>query len=298
MEGALSMPSEFDKATHPSSVSGPRDEASGHDDLVARAAHELRGSLGAISNWVHLLSQAGTDGVLQQQGLAAIHRALQVSTRIVDELADVTLLRAGRLRLRSGLVDLVSIVEMALEKPRAVAREKGVRLDVVRSVSSVPVMGDADRLQQIVLHLLGNALKFTPPGGRVEVSIGRDGTSWHLSVSDTGPGLSPDILGRVFRGLRPTDFVPPRLPASLGVGLTIVGHLAELHGGSVEATSAGPGLGARFVVRLPVPALIPPMHAEPHKTSVERGESAAPPGSRGRSKRHGLKPPQGLLPGT
>jgi signal transduction histidine kinase len=298
MEGALSMPSDFAKAKHPSSVSRARDDASGHDDLVARAAHELRGSLGAISNWVHLLSQAGKDGVLQQQGLAAIQRALQVGTRIVDELADVTLLRAGRLHLRSGLVDLVPIVEMALEKPRATAREKGVKLDVVRSVSSVPVMGDADRLQQILLHLLGNALKFTPPGGRVEVAIGRDGTSWHLSVSDTGPGLSPEVLSRVFRGLRPTDFVPPRPPASLGVGLTIVGHLAELHGGSVEATSAGPGLGARFVVRLPVPALIPPMHTEPHTTAFERGEPGAPSGSGGRSKRQGPKQPQGLLPGT
>jgi two-component system CheB/CheR fusion protein len=294
MGGVLTMPSELSKATHPDSASKGRHDTSSHDDLVARAAHELRGSLGAISNWVHLLSQAAKDGALQQQGLAAMQRALQVSTRLVEELADVTLLRSGRLRLRSGLVDLVPIVEMSLERPRATAREKGVRLDVVHEVSSVPVMGDPDRLQQIVLHLVGNAVKFTPAGGRVEVAIGRDGTSWHLTVSDTGPGLSPDVLGRLFGGLRQADFVAPRLPASLGVGLTMVGHLTELHGGSVEASSAGPGQGARFVVRLPVPALVPPKLTGP----VTRDEPSAPEGTRARGKRHATKEPHRLMPGN
>jgi signal transduction histidine kinase len=292
------MPSEVAKAEHPDSAPGNRHDASCHEDLVARAAHELRGSLGAISNWVHLLSQSSKDGALQKQGLAAIQRALQVSTRLVEELADVTLLRAGRLRLRAGLVDLVPIVEMALERPRATAREKGVQLEVVREVASIPVMGDASRLQQIVLHLLSNAVKFTPAGGRVEVALGRDGTSWHLTVSDTGPGLSPEVLSRVFGGLRPTDFVAPRQPASLGVGLTIVGHLAELHGGSVEASSAGLGCGARFVVRLPVPALVPPMLPGPATPSVGRTESAAPAEPRVRGKRNSVKQPERPAQGT
>jgi two-component system CheB/CheR fusion protein len=290
------MPSET-KAKRPDSATGSRPEPSAHDELVARAAHELRGSLGAISNWAHLLSQSTKDTALQQQGLAAIQRALQVSTRLVEELADVTLLRSGRLRLRSGLVDLVPLVEMALDKPRAAAREKGVTLDVVRQVPSVPVMGDPDRLQQIVLHLIGNAVKFTPAGGRVELAIGRDGTSWQLAVTDTGPGLTPEVLSRVFGGLRPTDYVAPRLPASLGVGLTIVGHLAELHGGSVEASSEGPGRGARFVVRLPVPALVPPIAPAREASSRSGGEPSTPAGPRPHGSREAFPPPR-FHPGT
>ena len=234
------------------------DEFVGPDDIVARAAHELRGPLGSISNWVHLLSQGSSDPALQQQGLAAIQRALNVATRLIEALHDVSLLRSGRLALRTGLVDLGSVVDMALDQPRSAAADKGVRVEVVREVPSVPVMGDPDRLQQIVLHLLANAVECTPPGGRVEVSLGREGASWRLAVADTGRGIAPEILPRLFGGLRAADFTAPRPPGTLGAGLTIVRHLAELHGGEVEASSAGPGLGARFVVRFPVPALAPP----------------------------------------
>jgi signal transduction histidine kinase len=230
------------------------DEFRGADEIVARAAHELRGPLGSISNWVHLLSQGSSDGALQQQGLAAIHRALDVATRLIETLHDVSLLRAGRLTLRTGLVDLASVVDMALDRPRAAAADKGVRLEVVREVPSVPVMGDPDRLQQIVLHLLANAVECTPPGGQVEISVGREESTWRLAVTDTGRGIAPEVIPRIFGGLRPEEFTGPRPPGTLGAGLTIVRHLAELHGGSVEASSAGPGLGARFVVRLPVPA--------------------------------------------
>ncbi len=233
------------------------DEVRGRDELIARAAHELRGPLGSISNWVHLLSQGSKDGALQQQGLAAIRRALNGATRLIENLHDASLLGAGRVSLRLGLVDLASVVEMALERPRSAALGKGVRLEFVREVPSVPVMGDPDRLQQIVLHLLANAVECTPAGGRVEVSVGRDGSSWRLAVTDTGRGIPREVLPRIFGGLRPADFAAPRPPATLGAGLTIVRHLAELHGGTVEASSAGPGHGARFVVRLPVPALAP-----------------------------------------
>jgi two-component system CheB/CheR fusion protein len=248
-------------ATRAGAGESPRpDEGGGRDEIIARAAHELRGPLGSISNWVHLLSQGSKDGALQQQGLAAIQRALNVATRLIETLNDVSLLGAGRLTLRLGLVDLASVVDMALERPRSAAQEKGVRLDSVREVASVPVMGDPDRLQQIVLQLLANAVECTPAGGRVEISVGREGSCWRLAVADTGRGIAPDVLPRIFGGLRPSDFVAPRPPATLGAGLTMVRQLAELHGGSVEATSAGPGLGARFVVRLPVPALAASSH--------------------------------------
>ncbi len=262
------------------------DQGSARDDIVARAAHELRGPLGSISNWVHLLSQGSKDAALQEQGLAAIQRALNVAARLIESLNDVSLLGAGRFSLRLGLVDLASVVDMALERPRSAAQEKGVRLEFVREAASVPVNGDPDRLQQIVLHLLANAVECTPAGGRVEISVGREGSCWRLAVTDTGRGIARDVLPRIFGGLRPGDFVAPRPPATLGAGLTIVRHLAELHGGSVEATSAGPGLGARFVVRLPVPALAPSNHPPSDVDDARSGRAKTRPGpstSRGKT---------------
>ena len=271
-----------------------RREPSSQDELIARAAHELRGPLGSIANWIHLLSQATQDATLQQQGLAAIQRALSVSGRLIDELADVALLRSGRVHLRSGLLDLLPIVEMALDHPRREAREKGVGLELVRDVQSVPVMGDPDRLQQVVLHLVGNAVKFTPPGGHVEITLDRDGTSWRLSVSDTGPGLAPEVLERLWSGLRPGDYATPRAPASLGIGLAIVRHLAALHGGSVEASSPGPGQGARFTVRLPVPAIVPSRLGS--TASHPEEPEPAPAATRAPGKRQAGKQPPRILP--
>jgi two-component system CheB/CheR fusion protein len=272
-----------------------RREPSSQDELIARASHELRGPLGSIANWVHLLSQSTQDATLQQQGLAAIQRALQVSGRLIDELADVALLRSGRVRLRSGLLDLLPIVEMALDRPRAEAREKGIDLELVRNVQSVPVLGDPDRLQQVILHLVGNAVKFTPPGGRVEIALDRDGACWRLSVSDTGPGLAAEVLERLWSGLRPGDYATPRAPASLGIGLAIVHHLAVLHGGSVQASSPGPGQGACFTVRLPVPALVPSRLGS--TASVDPEEPEAPPAAtRAPGGRQSGKQPPRILP--
>jgi signal transduction histidine kinase len=137
-------------------------------------------------------------------------------------------------------------------------------------------------------------LKFTPAGGRIEISLDRDGTSWRLSVSDTGPGLSPEVLERLWSGLQPGDYVTPRAPASLGVGLSIVRHLAELHGGSVEASSPGPGQGARFTVRLPVPALV---SSSLGSTAPHPEEPTAPPAAtRAPGKRQARQQPPRILP--
>jgi signal transduction histidine kinase len=272
-----------------------RTEPSSQDELIARASHELRGPLGSIANWVHLLSQSTQDATLQQQGLAAIQRALQVSGRLIDELADVALLRSGRVRLRSGLLDLLPIVEMALDRPRAEAREKGIDLELVRNVQSVPVLGDPDRLQQVILHLVGNAVKFTPPGGRVEIALDRDGACWRLSVSDTGPGLAAEVLERLWSGLRPGDYATPRAPASLGIGLAIVHHLAVLHGGSVQASSPGPGQGACFTVRLPVPALVPSTLGSTASANPEE-PNAPPVANRAPGKRQAGQQPPRILP--
>jgi two-component system CheB/CheR fusion protein len=242
-------------------------EAATGDDLVSRASHELRGPFGSIANWVHLLSESSKDGALVQQGLAAIHRAVKAGSQIVDDLHDLAQLRSGRLRLSTGLVDLASILESSLERPRAAALEKGVTLEVHRDVPSLPVMGDPIRLQQMLVHLATNAVKFTPAGGRVDVQLAREEANWRVTVSDTGRGVPEQLLPRIFDGLR---LPGGSAPGSLGVGLSIVRHLAVLHGGSVEAASGGPGQGSRFVLRLPVPALAP------SKTPTPPTRNAAP----------------------
>jgi signal transduction histidine kinase len=248
-------------------------DATSGDDLVSRASHELRGPFGSIANWVHLLAESSKDAALVQQGLAAIQRAVKSGSQIVDDLHDLAQLRTGRLRLSSGLVDLTSILDTSLDKPRAAALEKGVTLEVQREVPTLPVMGDPIRLQQILLHLVTNAVKFTPPGGRVDVVLGREESTWRITVSDTGRGVPEHVLPRIFDGLR---LPGGSAPGSLGVGLSIVRHLAVLHGGSVEASSPGPGLGSRFVLRLPVPALAPSKQPPTPPRGVSRG--ARPPG--------------------
>ena len=248
-------------------VTGAAQEAVAGDDLVSRASHELRGPFGSIANWVHLLSESSKDAALVQQGLAAIHRAVKAGSQIVDDLHDLAQLRAGRLRLSSGLVDLTSILDTSLDKPRSAALEKGVTLEVQREVPTLPVMGDPIRLQQILLHLVSNAVKFTPPGGRVDVVLGREEATWRVTVSDTGRGVPEHVLPRIFDGLR---LPGGSAPGSLGVGLSIVRHLAVLHGGSIEASSPGPGLGSRFVLRLPVPALAPSKQTPPPPRGLVR----------------------------
>ena len=248
-------------------------EAATGDDLVSRASHELRGPFGSIANWVHLLSESSKDGALVQQGLAAIHRAVKAGSQIVDDLHDLAQLRSGRLRLSTGLVDLASILETSLERPRAAALEKGVTLEVHRDVPSLPVMGDPIRLQQMLVHLATNAVKFTPAGGRVDVQLAREEANWCVTVSDTGRGVPEQLLPRIFEGLR---LPGGSAPGSLGVGLSIVRHLAVLHGGSVEASSGGPGQGSRFVLRLPVPALAPSKTPTPPTRSAAARVSPPP----------------------
>jgi signal transduction histidine kinase len=244
-------------SSKPPSESGASAEPRAFDssDLALRAAHELRGSLGAVANWVHLLSNGSHDKALLQQGLAAIQRALKTGTHILDEMADLALLRRGRLALRTGLVDLSYVVDAAVEDLRSLAEEKGIAVEVEREVNSLPVMGDPQRLQQMVHHLLSNAVTYTPAGGVVRVGLRRDADRWVLTVHDSGPGLGPEALARAFEGAARDP--RPRGAGSLGVGLALVRHLAVLHGGEVDAASDGPGRGTCFTLRLPIPALIP-----------------------------------------
>jgi CheY-like chemotaxis protein len=188
--------------------------------------------------------------------MAAIERSVKAQTRLIEDLLDYSRMVTGKLRLAQRLTDLHAVAEAAVEAARTAAAAKEIRLQVVAESPPAMVVGDSDRLQQVVWNLVSNAVKFTPRGGRVEVWIGRVGTGLHLRVSDTGHGIARDFLPHVFERFRQGASAPSRSQGGLGLGLSIVKQLVDLHGGTVEADSPGEGKGATFTVALPIPPLL------------------------------------------
>ena len=225
------------------------------DEFVAVASHELRGPLNAMVGWVHLLSGGRLDQTTSARALEVIDRSVKAQTRLIDELLDVTRLATGKLRLSVRVVELLPIVEAAMESARSAAEAKGIDLSLGTDVTSELVRGDGDRLRQVVWNLLSNAVKFTPTGGEVEVWTGRVGSFLHVKVTDTGEGIAAEFLPHIFERFRQADSSSARKQPGLGLGLAIVRELVELHGGTVSAESPGKGQGSTFVVSLPIPAL-------------------------------------------
>ena len=223
------------------------------DDFLAMLSHELRTPLTAILGWSSIMLRRGGHHPLALQGLDAIERSARTQARLVDELLDVSRIVSGKLRLTlTGDVSIVRIVDVAVEAARPSADAK--RIEIVMSVDSSPclVTGDAGRLQQVMANLLSNAVRFTPEGGRIEVSISADGgDAVDVRVKDSGVGIAPDFLPHVFERFRQADSSTTRAYGGLGLGLAIARHIVELHGGTIRAESVGPGFGATFVVRLP-----------------------------------------------
>jgi CheY-like chemotaxis protein/two-component sensor histidine kinase len=201
--------------------------------------------------WVRLLRTARLDPATTTRALEAIERNARSQAQLVEDLLDVSRIITGKLRLDARAVALESIAEAALDAVRPAADAKGIALDAALE-PGVVVTGDPDRLQQVLWNLVSNAVKFTPRGGRVEVSLGRAGDHAQVTVRDTGVGIRLDFLPFVFDRFRQADASPTRVHGGLGLGLAIVRHLVELHGGSVEAASEGEGRGATFAVRLPL----------------------------------------------
>ncbi len=243
------------------------------DEFLATVSHELRGPLSAMAGWVHGLAAGQADAGTLARGLSAIERNVQAQARLVEDLLDAARITTGKLRLSPHMIDLLPVVEAAVETVRAAADAKGVALELTHDDAVTAVLGDPDRLQQIAWNLLSNAVKFTPRGGRVEVWLGRVENSIHLRVRDTGQGISPEFLPHVFKRFRQEESTPARYQTGLGLGLAIVRNLSELHGGTVSAASPGEGQGATFTVVLPVPALL--MAEQP--ASVETREGAGQP---------------------
>ena len=253
------------------------------DEFLATISHELRGPLQAMAGWTHVLSEdhaAGREAARIDKGLAALDRAVKSQMRLIEDLLDHSRIVAGQLHLKRRAVDMGAVAELALETVRLQAEAKSLHLELLGpdAVASLRILGDPDRLHQIVANLLNNAVKFTPAGGRIEVRLGRAGTRLHLAVSDTGKGIRPDFLPHVFERFRQADAAPNRAHQGLGLGLAIVYRLVELHGGTVTAASAGEGRGATFTVSLPIPALADlPREATPSLGEEPPGAPATPP---------------------
>jgi two-component system CheB/CheR fusion protein len=226
------------------------------DEFLATVSHELRGPLSAMAGWIQVLTGEETDPATITRGLAAIERNVQMQARLVEDLLDAARITTGKLRLQPRMMELLPVVEEALETVRAAANAKGVALSLLHDDTKTSVLGDADRLQQVAWNLLANAVKFTPHGGRVEVWVGRAEACVQLRVRDTGQGIAPEFLPHVFGPFRQAESSVARSQTGLGLGLAIVRHLCELHGGNVTAASAGEGKGATFTVSLPVPPLL------------------------------------------
>ncbi|MBD2252924.1 PAS domain S-box protein [Nostoc parmelioides] len=225
------------------------------DDFLAIVSHELRSPLNPILGWAKLLKSRKLDTFKTHQALEVIERNAKLQARLIDDLLDVSRILRGKLSLNVCTVDLVTTIEAALETVRLTAESKSIHIQTELTSHVCRVEGDPNRLQQVVWNLLSNAVKFTPEGGQIEVSLERVGSLAHIQVRDTGKGISLDFLPYVFERFRQADEVTTRKFGGLGLGLAIVRHLVELHGGSVQVTSPGEGLGTAFTVKLPLIAV-------------------------------------------
>ena len=221
------------------------------DEFLATVSHELRTPLTAIMGWSHMLRKGKLDETTLARAVETIDRNAKSQAQLVEDILDVSRMIMGKLRLNIGPVDLASVINAAIDSVQLAADSKGIELKVTLDPSARHTLGDSSRLQQVVWNLLSNAIKFTPSGGRIEVSLERANGQLQIRVSDSGCGISTDFLPFVFDRFRQADGTPTRTHGGLGLGLAIVRHLVELHGGTVHADSSGEEKGATFTISLP-----------------------------------------------
>jgi PAS domain S-box-containing protein len=221
------------------------------DEFLALVSHELRTPLNAIVGWVDILLKSGHDEALTARALQVIKRNADLQVRIIEDILDVSRIIVGKLQLEMRPVEITGIIQAALAAAQPMADAKSIRLHQLLAPIADPVSGDTQRLQQVAWNLLSNAIKFTPAGGQVEMTLQQIGSNVQITVSDTGEGIPKEALPHIFDRFRQADSSSTRKHGGLGLGLAIVRHLAELHGGTVEAYSAGEGQGAVFTVTLP-----------------------------------------------
>ncbi|WP_257449178.1 CHASE3 domain-containing protein [Archangium lipolyticum] len=237
------------------------------DDFLATVSHELRTPLTAMLGWVKLLRSGRLPPDKHAKALETVDRNAQAQAQLIEDLLDVSRIITGKLRLETQPVHLAEVVQAAMESVRPAADAKEIRFQPELSEPEDLVMGDPGRLQQVVWNLLSNAVKFSPTGSRVRVLLRRVDSSVEVTVADEGPGVPADFLPHIFERFRQLEGGTTRRHGGLGLGLAIVRHLVELHGGTVHAESEGPGRGATFTVRLPpvLPRQAAPDSAAPRK---------------------------------
>jgi PAS domain S-box-containing protein len=221
------------------------------DAFLAMISHELRAPLSPILAWSRMLRAGMLDDEKRARGLETIERNAHAQAQLIDDLLDISRIVSGKLRLQVGPVDLAAVIEAAIDVVRPAADAKGVRLQQTLDTETGVVAGDQTRLQQVVWNLLSNAVKFTPKGGRAQITLERIDSHVEIAVSDTGRGITPDFLPHIFERFQQAETGTTRTYGGLGLGLAIVRHIVELHGGTVVAESAGEGRGATFRVKLP-----------------------------------------------
>jgi signal transduction histidine kinase/ActR/RegA family two-component response regulator len=234
------------------------------DDFLAVVSHELRTPLNAVLGWAHMLRSGTLPAETQRRALESLERNAKAQAQLVEDLLDVSRIMSGKLRIKSEDVNLNGVVEAAAETIRLAATAKGITTAVIMdSATQIIVAGDADRLQQVVWNLLSNAVKFNYESGHIDIEVRRSGPSAEIVVRDTGQGIPPSFVPHLFERFRQADPSPSRKQGGLGLGLAIVQHLTEAHGGTVSAASPGEGGGATFTVRLPIRTVTRPLTAAP-----------------------------------
>jgi hypothetical protein len=242
------------------------------DEFLAIVSHELRTPLNSMMGWAKLLRSRKFDEATTARALETIERNAKSQSQIIDDILDISRIVRGTIRLNMRPVNLVSIIETAIEAVLPAVEAKAIRLDRVLPASVGLISGDSERLQQVIWNLLSNGIKFTPEKGRVEIELSSENLGGcpyaQIKVSDTGKGISADFLPYVFERFRQANSTTTRTHGGLGLGLAIVRHLVELHGGTVRAESPGEGCGATFIVNLPLLA-VPPVSSTPEPPTIE-----------------------------
>lgn len=222
------------------------------DEFLATVSHELRTPLSAILGWSHLLQLGRLTRQQEKEAFTVIERNARAQAKLIDDILDVSRIVSGTLRIDLGPIDLLAALRSAVDTARPLAAAKTISLTSVLDPSPPPVRGDAARLEQVVANLLTNAIKFTPEGGSVQLTLDRHASSVRIMVQDNGIGIAPEVLPHIFDRFWQGESGPTRRHGGLGIGLSVVKSLVEIHGGTVQAASPGPGRGAAFTVLLPV----------------------------------------------
>jgi signal transduction histidine kinase len=235
------------------------------DDFLSTLSHELRTPLNAIFGWAQLLKSGRADHADIAEGLAVIERNARIQTQIIEDLLDMSRIISGKLRLNIGRVDLESVLHAATDSVRPAATAKAIRLHKSIDPGASVINADPGRLQQIVWNLLSNAIKFTPRGGEVMLATKASESHLEITVADNGEGIAPEFVPHMFERFRQADSSASRTHGGLGLGLSIVRHLVEMHGGTVSAHSDGAGHGAKFIVSLPIAPQVSEPDDEPKR---------------------------------